>query len=91
MQKHILLLICLISALKAYDLLSIIEFMKNIPIDRTYSGPTPESYIKFDRISSIRAEIEGTLTFDIVFKYKKRDSETEMTSNVNLLVRIYLL
>jgi hypothetical protein len=84
MKKIIFLLVCLLDALKAYDLFSITYFLKNMSLNKTYSSPDGISYIKLNYISDFHSVAEG-YSLDIVFLFKPGDRK-ESSGHVNGLV-----
>jgi hypothetical protein len=55
MSKTILVLICLLHALAAYDLSSIVKVMVDIPLgDKTYPSKDGKSYIKLTKVDKVR-------------------------------------
>jgi hypothetical protein len=87
MQKIILLLICLIQSLNAYDLDSIEPYLK-INIDKTYPDSNNQNYIKLN-FGKVLYVLPDELKVGITFTIK--NGSAEMTSSITGYVNNYLL
>jgi hypothetical protein len=89
MQKKIILLICLLYALNAYNLKYISIFL-TAPIDKTFYTPDNTSYIKIDHISRFSINYHSPYYYGLYFSFRvKQGGANEITDEFYAVVKTY--
>jgi hypothetical protein len=91
MLKHIILLICLLQILKAYDLYSILKHLGNVPINQIFYNEDNLNYISIDYAYDFTVQAEDRI-LDFQINFSIKTSEWDFRSlRVSAYVINYLL